>query len=621
MDIKGNLKIKPTCLLKKIGRETWQCFSVDSPAADILTADCAGIRQTWPVSQGQNDVFLPTTAVPREWLFESGERRVPVTQQPVRRQCVHIIQSSHHDLGYTDLPSEVVRQHVKNLEYAVDCTGRTQDYPEEAKFRIVIEQFWSLAAFMQDAPPAKQARMIELLRQGQFEVNALFGNMITEICGSTGLLASLQPAFALAGQYGIPVRCAEHNDIPGFSWGLARALCDAGVVMLSVGFPQYHCWGGMQLPPYWLEEDLLGHPVPGGFWWESPDGKRLLLWTDHGYGYTSSGSLPTLRSDLESFLDQGYPYTQIRYPVKGASMDNAPYIFAYADTVKQWNQEWENPRLILSTNSRFYQAILPELQELPVHRGEVPGQDYPMGSLSLAHTTAQNTRSHDTLVQAEALLALARGLAGVPLDRCLLDQAGQAILCYDEHCFGFHFPCGPAATAAKAEQELFALRAAGWIHAAAEKAKAEIADRLPSAADGQTLVIFNASQTAATGPVDALLREYDNLGQDLHPATDGYLKPAQVAGRWHVSPQNVYLDGAFVLADEAGLSIPFQIDEITSADEPEPYAGQRLGLGSGTRRYGFFENPAGIRKTLRFMAADVPALGWKAYTLKPAAAG
>lgn len=240
-----------------------------------------------------------------------------------------------------------------------------------------------------------------------------------------------------------------------------------------------------------------------------------------------------------------------------------------------------------------------------------------MGTLSLPHTTALNTYNHVTILQAESLLAMAKGLAGVSLDRCLIDQAQQAILCYDEHTFGFHYPCGPAAAAAKAEKELFALQAAGWIHATAEKAKAEIADRLPGCEEGQILVVFNTTQATATGPVAVLMREYDNLGQDLHPTADGYLKPAQVAGRWHVSPQNDYLDGAFNLIDEAGRRIPYQIDEISSANEPEPFAGERLGLGQGTRRYGFYENPAGIRKTLRFMASDVPALGWKTYILKP----
>jgi len=55
------------------------------------------------------------------------------------------------------------------------------------------------------------------------------------------------------------------------------------------------------------------------------------------------------------------------------------------------------------------------------------------------------------------------------------------------------------------------------------------------------------------------------------------------------------------------------------ADSPAPYAPQRQGLAAGGRRYGFFEVARGLARELHFVAADLPACGWRTYQLRPRA--
>ncbi len=59
-------------------------------------------------------------------------------------------------------------------------------------------------------------------------MTALFANEITELCGHEELVRLLYPSFELKRRFGIDITVAEHNDIPGFSWGLASALAGAG---------------------------------------------------------------------------------------------------------------------------------------------------------------------------------------------------------------------------------------------------------------------------------------------------------------------------------------------------------------------------------------------------------
>ena len=92
---------------------------------------------------------------------------------------------------------------------------------------------WSLDYFLKNAPEDRAKKLIALLKSSQFEVTALFGNMITELCSHEDLLRTVYHSTKLKNDYGISVSSAEHNDIPGFCWGLSRVLTDLGIDILS----------------------------------------------------------------------------------------------------------------------------------------------------------------------------------------------------------------------------------------------------------------------------------------------------------------------------------------------------------------------------------------------------
>lgn len=551
-------------------------------------------------------VFIPETQTPREFLLDFEGEHIKINQNPVQHYTVHVICTSHHDLGYTDLSSEVIKKYTQALRQAVDDAYADSDY------RISIESFWSLEEYMGASDESYRDKMAELLKSGRFEVNASYGNMITEVMGHSELYRSVRPALDFAEKHGFPVITASHNDIPGFTWGFCRALCDHGIKMLVMGFPEYNNWGEAKLPCQWDFKQTLGYALPGGVIWESPDGKKLLMWiTDQQYG--PFPSLKNLDSYLAHLTDSGYPYDVLRYPVIGASQDNSPYHSGYADSVRKWNAEWDYPRLIMSTNRDFYLDFEKYIPSLKVIKGDVPGCDYPAGHLSLPDTAALNAYNRSQMLSAQTLAFITRTLTEKIPDNDLFRRAQRAILHYDEHCTAFHFPCGPTADAAKYEKKLYAYRAASYIYEASQKAMAEVADRL-TAKEGITLCVFNPTAQFMTAPVEKLMREFDNGGQYLRWMDEGYYKIAQIADRFHYNPQNGYLEGKFDLYGPNDEKIPFVLDEI-GVDDPELYAAGRKGAGSGSRRYGFFEDPSGIKQTLRFVACDLPPFGYKAYRL------
>ncbi len=154
---------------------------------------------------------------------------------PVRHWECHLVHGSHHDLGYTDLPSNVLREHASYLDRVIELCEQTDSWPEESRFRFVVEQAWSALYHLENRPPQTVERMLRLMRSGRVEVTALFANETSELCGHEEQVRLLYPSFRLARLHGIPIQSAELNDIPGVSWGLAGVLAGAGVRYFAPG--------------------------------------------------------------------------------------------------------------------------------------------------------------------------------------------------------------------------------------------------------------------------------------------------------------------------------------------------------------------------------------------------
>lgn len=635
-------KIVPTVFLKQNGDKLQQLIRltvsnlgnnthtvVITNSGDIINEFDLGMT---PKGESDHEIYLDelTVSTNIEFVLKNEDVVADVNKtllKPVKHWTVHVVQLSHQDPGYTDLPSRVLEDHNRWLGTAIELAKGTESFPDDAKFRIVVEQTWSIDHFLKHASEDKASRMIDQIRSGRFEVTALFGNMTTELCGHEVLARTLYHTGRLKRKYGIPIVSAEHNDITGISWGLSRVLTDAGIKIFCPGIPLYYNWDNGGLRSFWDEKAIFPHGGPGAFWWEAPTGKKVLFWCNNsGCGGDWHTGMPGLAGRLQELDDTGYPYSVMRWPVTGGARDNSPYIYGYAHTIKKWNEKWAYPRLICSTNAMFYNDFIRQVpDDLPVFRGELAGQDYPAGSTSTARLTAVNRNNHINLPTAEKLASAASLMTDYNYPWELLFKTYEEVLWHDEHAWGYHFPCGPAAEASEYEKAITAVHASAYAHEIINKSMARIADNIKLENEGFHLVVFNSAPMQKTGYVRALLRELDNCGSEMvtvppeeDPAGERYLRGILLTDRWHANPPLELVDGKFDLVDlSTSENVPFQIIELESADETVPYAAQRLGLGSGSRRYGFFEYPLGLKRDLTFIAANVPAYGYKTYRLVP----
>lgn len=569
------------------------------------------------------DVHLPDLRTPQPVtlrLLAAGaiQDEQTVDWQPVRHWEVYLMHFSHHDLGYTDLPADVLREHAAILDDVVRYCDETASWPDDSRFRFVAEQAWSLVQYLETRPPGDVQRLIDAIRRGQLEVTALFANEITELCGHEELIRLLYPAFELKRRFGVDITVAELNDIPGFSWGLANVLAGAGVRYFSPAIPR---WYHERVHNLWDEDAVLSLARPGGFWWEGVDGSRLLVWyKSHGMGEWLPTSYECAVRELPAMLAQldhdGYAYDMVSYMLRGGWRDNAPAVPTYARIARQWNDQWAYPRLINATYgqflARFEQRWGGTLRTL---RGEAPGTDYPAAATCTPQETATNRRTHDGLLSAEKLATLATLLTDHAYPRATLHDAYRHTLFFDEHCWGMANPGGPAQDACVSEKAGFAWRAAALSHDVVLKAANRMADAISYPEAGVYLTVFNMHSWERTDVVRVPLRPWSPRSTPMHwqaPARrgDGPLQvSADAIGRAMLEPPAALFENPFRLIDEAtGQSVAYQISRVTDPQSAQPWAAERVAMGKVDGRY---------QDELVFLATGLPPVGYKSYRIVP----
>ena len=357
-----------------------------------------------------------------------------VTLVPPRRWSVYLFHHSHTDIGYTELQTRVAQNHVEYLDSVLDYCRQTDAYPDDAKFRWNIEISWALQNFIRTRPEADVRALADLIRAGRVELSGLYLNQ-SDGFSHEELLRSVDLAQEYARNYGFEVRSAMNNDVTGFSWALPQVFAQAGIRYFATG----------------INETRSRAPLrrPNAFWWESPDGSRILHWNGEHYLFGNyelllhepiAKSAPKVGDYLAKLEARGdYPYDIIAFNIGAWTTDNCPPGRGLSDLVKEWNERYVSPRLRLATMSEFFVRLEKEHgASLPVHKLGWP--DYwTDGVASTSFETGLNRMTHSDLVSAEKISALAAKLdlaKDFRFPEGQIRDAHELAMLYDEHTWG-----------------------------------------------------------------------------------------------------------------------------------------------------------------------------------------
>jgi hypothetical protein len=331
------------------------------------------------------------------------------------------------DIGYTHVQTEVERKHWQYFEQVIELARRTADYPAGSRFKWNVEVLWAVDSFLKQASPEDRETFIDAVKNGWIGLDALYGNELTALCRPEELIRLVDYAQMLRQRFDVIIDSAMITDVPGYTWGIVPVLAQSGVKYFSIGPNRGHRIG--YTLSTWGDRP---------FHWQSPSGKEsILCWVaGEGYSFFHRGRLDggRLFDYLKRLGDAEYPYdmVQLRYSIGG---DNGPPDPDLSDFVKEWNEKYAYPKLVVSTAGEMCREFEQRYGEkIPTVRGDFTPY-WEDGAASSATETSINREAAERLVQAETLWAMLDP-AGYPAEQ--FRDAWRNVILYDEHTWGAH---------------------------------------------------------------------------------------------------------------------------------------------------------------------------------------
>ena len=374
---------------------------------------------------------------------------------PEKIKRVDLILHSHTDIGYTDHPMVTRLRQMQYLDIAIDAVLATANKEESEKFYWTVEAGHTIDDWWRDAPQVRRNDLIRAIRTGQLEVTALAMNQT-------------------------PLMNAKQWDLMTLKW-LPEEVRDAAEIKVGMQNDVNGCprAGALQMldndvPFLWMSINGFngGAPFrqPSAFWWKMPDGRKLFVWFNMGYGDAfyffhdynwRQGPVPEstdmryrlpregdfFRSDEESVRKYhrhlcerlrglesgGYHYPSLPMSFTNQwRIDNDPPFPDMPKFVATWKRLGLKPELILTTAASALDSLRSSIGDsLPEHEGEFTDW-WQNGS-------ASGTREIAASRQAKRLLAAATSPIFGPMTKSatVKETAILRELCFfDEHTWG-----------------------------------------------------------------------------------------------------------------------------------------------------------------------------------------
>jgi alpha-mannosidase len=510
---KPGLEVAPTVLLIKDPAGTMQIvdlvieFPGAAPAQASIKATLGGQPAAVTPSSallqpGRNAVAVrvPAPAQPVKarfdvaWTSDAGPSSFTreTALEPARPWTVYLFHHSHTDIGYTELQSRVTRNHVEYLDSVIKYCRETDGYPDAAKFRWNIEVAWALENFVKTRPEADVRALVDLIKAGRVELSAIYLN-VSDGFAHEEIARTVDVARDFARRYGFDLRSAMNDDVNGFAWSLPQVFRQAGVRYFASG----------------INETRSRAPLrrPNAFWWESPDGSRILHWNGEHYLFGNydlllheavDRSAPKVGEYLAKLQDRGdYPQDIIAFNVSAWVTDNCPPGRQLSDRVKEWNERFVSPKLRLATLHEFFEEMEKRYgASLPVHKLGWP--DYwTDGVASTAFETGLNRVAHNEILTAEKVAAIAAALdpaKAFAFPRGEIREGHALSMLYDEHTWGAYnsidAPWSELARGQWAEKSRFAYEARETSRTVLRRGS-EALVKLIAAGGGNEFAVFN----------------------------------------------------------------------------------------------------------------------------------
>ncbi|HTI04723.1 MAG TPA: hypothetical protein VL549_05365 [Gemmatimonadales bacterium] len=498
--------VRPTALFQQPeGRKNLVRITVSglaAPAARASVTDrhgaLVGTAGLLPASEGPaltGEVWVPLSE-PSDFQFdiEVGRNRVArrrLRLTPAKRWTLYLLSSIHTDVGYTDLQERALEVHRKNLDEALAWLTTHRD------FHFTAECALQVLSYVENRAPETADALVQAIREGRIGWQALFANMLTGLLDHETFARLCWPAARLARERGLAFLSAQITDVPGQTLTFPMMLAASGVKYLASG-PNPE-----RAVPLLPATAGAGTPYPQLYYWEAPDGSRVLHWRAHHYGDGTRFGFDVGPEEMGQrlsdwllnqpvFLAQNWPYDSAL--LYGADwQDNALMKEAIVANVQEFARRFTWPRIVTGRAEDFFRDIERRYaSRIPVRRGDT-GLYWEDGAASTAAELAA-FRSAQLIARAAEILNLWNDRLQVTDDTSATRaDFWRDLLLFGEHTWGAAESISAPSSRQTVAQWEYKKRFIDAGGAAARDALSEALLRLGRGArGGRGRVVFNA---------------------------------------------------------------------------------------------------------------------------------
>lgn len=335
--------------------------------------------------------------------------QAPAVAQPYAKvEEIIIVFKTHFDIGYTHLASDAINGYRTSMIDA--ALNSIEKMPPGQKFVWTLPG-WPLKQILWEGQdPERRRRVEEAIVNGRIAWHAMPYTVETDGLDMESLARGFVFSDNLSREYSKPLSVTgKMTDVPQHSWFLATLLGHAGVRFLHLG-TNNQC-----LPP----------DVPDLFFWEGPDGSRVLVnISKQQYG---SGLFPP----------KDWPYkTWFAMQMTGDN-EGPPSSADVSKLIQTVNDSLPGVTVRLGTIDDFYSSLSKEdLSNAPVIRGDMPDTwIHGLGSMPMETKLAHNIRPQ--LVAWEMLeTILSQHQLKPDSDKTEIAEAYENSLMFGEHTWG-----------------------------------------------------------------------------------------------------------------------------------------------------------------------------------------
>ena len=325
---------------------------------------------------------------------------------------------SHFDIGFTHPAPEIVNTYrTSMIDNALRLIEESYKQPVEKRFAWTIPSWVAYQILWEGQDSLRKSRVVNAMKKGSLIVHGLPVTVQTESLELEDLVFGLSLNKKISEEVGVPMsRSGKMTDVPSHSWVLPTLLKNAGIDFLHIG-----------VNPCNERPD-----VPLLYYWQGPDGSKLLTMQTQGYG-----------SDTEFghglYPPKDWPYKHWLALIVATDNAGPPSNKELENLLNEAAKNEPGVKVRFGKMEDFADAIFAEEKDgvkVPVVKSDMPDNwIHGMGTMPVEEAIAHKTRKELTAIEMLDLHLRIWGLPRIDIEKSLF-TAHERSLMYGEHTWG-----------------------------------------------------------------------------------------------------------------------------------------------------------------------------------------